>query len=125
MVGDSEIDRLMVIQDNSTWWNSTYYSLHRGLKLKRRLRIYIDDNRADFKDDCIDSEDWDPLQEISDAQQPFHEAAMRTQGNAGNGHYGAVWEVLPIIETLLDVMEQGRLRYKSTDRKASTMEVAY
>lgn len=115
----------MVIQDNSTRWNSTYHSLHRGLKLKRRLRLYIDDNRADLRDDCLNAEDWDHLQEVADALQPFHEATMRAQGNAGDGHHGAVWEVLPIIEALLAVMEQGRLDHKSTGRKASPMEVAH
>jgi hypothetical protein len=42
----------MVILDNATRWNSTYNSLHRGLKLRRRLDLfsyqYIDDLGKDY-----------------------------------------------------------------------------
>jgi hypothetical protein len=115
----------MITQDNSTRWNSTYHSLHRGLKIKRRLRQFCDESRAALKDDCLSDEDWSHLQEIADALQPFHEATMRAQGNADRGHHGSIWEVLPIIEALMEVMEQGQQRYKSIGRKVSPLEVAH
>jgi hypothetical protein len=50
---------------------------------------------------------------------------MRAQGNTNRGHHGAVWEVLPTLEALLEVMEQGQARYKPTGRKITPMAIAY
>jgi hypothetical protein len=90
VVGDRLINNLMVIQDNSTRWNSTYQSIHRGLKLKRRLRQFCDESKAALGEDCISDEDWIYLEEVAEALEPFHQATMRAQGNANRGHHGAV-----------------------------------
>ena len=40
LVGDSEVDNLMPILDNSTRWNSTYQSLERALLLRDRIFLF-------------------------------------------------------------------------------------
>jgi hypothetical protein len=52
LIGSSNND-LMVILDNSTRWNSTYYSIKRGLKLKERLMVYSSLNKAYISDDYL------------------------------------------------------------------------
>ena len=99
----------MVILDNSTRWNSTYHSLHRGIKLKNRIRLFCTDYSKELDKDILSEDDWKHIEEIAQALQPFHEATLRAQGKAGRGHYGVVWEVLPTLEALLYEMEQGRL----------------
>lgn len=51
----------MVILDNSTRWNSTYYSIKQGLKLKERLMVYSSLNKAYISDDYLSDADWDHL----------------------------------------------------------------
>ena len=119
----------MIIQDNSTRWNSTYHSIHRGLQLQRRLLLFCSDYSKDLGQDYMQKEDWDQLKQISVALKPFHEATMRTQGKAGNGHHGSVWEVLPLLEALMGAMEQGKDFYmasgKSTKPSLTPLAVAH
>ena len=48
------------------------------------------------------SEDWAQLEEIHRLLKPMKEATIRLQGNAVNGVFGALWEVLPTMESLLN-----------------------
>ena len=86
---------LMVKLDNATRWNSTYNSIRRGLQLKNRIRFFCLEYSDGIGEDILTDEDWYHLGEICEGLKPFHEATLRVEGNAGRGHHGAVWEVLP------------------------------
>ena len=47
----------MVILDKSSRWNSTYYSLEGGLKLKRRLRFFCAEYSSEIGDDSLSGGD--------------------------------------------------------------------
>ena len=98
----------MVILNNSTRWNSTYSSIKRGLKLKERLMVYSLLNKAYISDDYLSDADWDHLQEIATALEPFKEVTIQTEGRVTKGYYSAVWETLPTLEGLLSFIETGR-----------------
>ena len=80
----------MVKLDNSTRWNSTYDSIRRGLKLKNRIRFFCIEYSDRIREDQLTDDDWNHLSEIFEGLKPFHEATLRVEGNAGNGHHGAI-----------------------------------
>ena len=115
---DPKKRNLMVIQNNTTRWNSTYNMLVRALELKNHIQVYVNSCRAnrDLKGKIADEaiqkhpqlteDDWTTLQELCDALQPFNEATNHLQGKSNGGTYGFLWECLPAIEWLLMTLEK-------------------
>jgi hypothetical protein len=116
---------LMVILDNSTRWNSTCDSIKRGLKLKSRIELFCDDYNDEIGKDLLSDDDWRQLEEIVLALQPFHTATLRVEGQAGQGHHGSVWEILPILEFLLGHQEKAVQKLKSQGKSKSPLAVAH
>ena len=85
---DNKKQNLMVIQNNTTRWNSTYIMLNRALELKDQIQVYVNnclakrDSKGQIADKPIhkiaqlSEEDWLSLRALKDALQPFHEATM-------------------------------------------------
>jgi hypothetical protein len=48
---------LMVILDNSTRWNSTWYLINRALRLKDRIQLFAVRNKRLIKDDDLLDDD--------------------------------------------------------------------
>jgi hAT family C-terminal dimerisation region len=117
----------MPILDNSTRWNSMYASIQRAIVLKRRIQLFCVNHEKEVGKDLLSSEDWNSLEELADALKPFHQATLRAQGLARHGHHGAVWEALPIMETLLSLIEKKQeLLAKTQGNKAPRpIQVAY
>jgi hypothetical protein len=115
----------MAILDNSTRWNSTYKSLKRGLQLKARIQLFCFEQRANIGNDMLGEEDWDHLEEVMEGLKPFHQATIRVEGLAGRGHHGAVWEVLPTLEALLQEMERRQAALINEGRGGQPLAVAY
>src|SRR5882672_8019864 len=115
----------MVILDNSTRWNSTYHSIQRGLALKNHIRFFCIEYSDEFSEDNLTEKDWNHLAELADALKPFHDATLVVEGNAGRGHHGAVWEVLPTLEALLSAMEDGQKHLNEVGRETTPLAVAY
>ena len=111
----------MPILDNSTRWNSTYNSLERGILLRERLDVFIWKFTTELEDDRLTEEDWQHLNEISDALQPFHEATKYLEGHARKATHGSVWEALPIMEALLEYCEQHRFQ-ETTGRRSKNIK---
>jgi hypothetical protein len=125
-VGDDQINGdLMVKLDNATRWNSTYDSIRRGLKLKNRIRFFCIEYSDRISEDQLTDDDWNHLSEIFEGLKPFYEATLRVESNAGKGHHGAIWEVLPTLEALLSEMEDGRRRLEQAGRGQTPLAVAY
>lgn len=107
LVGDMDVNDLEAILDNSTRWNSAYASIDRALKIKERIRLFCSDYSEDLTKDTLSDSDWQHLSDIHAALQPFHGATLRCEGIAKQGHHGAAWEVLPILNIILSHLEEG------------------
>jgi hypothetical protein len=101
----------MVKLDNSTRWNSTYYSLQRALKIRTRIQQFCIPYALDLRLDLLDDDDWEHLEAVAECLKPFQEATLRLEGNAQRGSHGAIWEALPILEALAAELRQGLKRY--------------
>jgi hypothetical protein len=106
----------MVIADNETRWNSTYLSIRRGLLLATKIQVFSIDHQDELKEDLLIPEDWDILRHLEEYLEPFHRTTKQLEGHAANGHHGAIWEALPVMEHLLRHLE----RLKKTIPKRDT-----
>jgi hypothetical protein len=97
---------LTVIVDNDTRWNSTYLSIVRGLKLKRKIMAYSHNNRADLGADFLTEDDWKALEDIAQCLEPFYISTLDLQGKAKQASHGAIWEALPAMEGILGHLEK-------------------
>jgi len=70
----------MVIRDNSTRWNSSYYSISPAL-LKNRLQLLTQIYAEDLDEDILSAEDWWTLQH----PEPFQTVIKRLEGKATEG----------------------------------------
>ncbi|EKG18608.1 putative transposase [Macrophomina phaseolina MS6] len=55
--------------------------------------------------DFLTSDDWATLTAYYYILKPFHEVTKRLEGNPIDGELGALWEVLPVMEFLLEYLE--------------------
>src|SRR6266850_7931851 len=112
---------LGVIAENQTRWNSTYIMLERALKLRTQLSLFITeavDGRSPLNpSDSISKDDWMELQVVHDLLKPFWKLTLRLQGQAIDGKYGAIWEVLPAMEFLINHLEAAKKIYTSQKAK--------
>lgn len=102
----------MVKSDNATRWNSTYYSLHRALKLQDRITLFCSKYEEDLADDTLSKAEWEELRTIECLLEPFYLITKRLEGNAVDGHYGSIWEALPAVEYLLQNLENAKTKYR-------------
>jgi hypothetical protein len=79
-----------VILDNCTRWNSTYLSIHRGLKLKRAIQLFLLDFHQPLQKDLLTEDDWAQLKAIHEALEPFYRVTKRLEGGAETGSYGVI-----------------------------------
>jgi hAT family C-terminal dimerisation region len=115
----------MVIIDNSTRWNSTFLSIQRALKVKQRLQHFCLDYRKDLDKDYLSDDDWTTLTQVYNALEVFHQATLRLEGEAQHGHHGSIWEALPVLEALLEKMEEGRQEQETLRRAKSYLAMAH
>jgi hypothetical protein len=80
--------------------------LRRALKLRAKINVYI--AKTDDPLDTISMEEWGTLHTLHGLLEPFWILTLRLQGQATNGHGGAVWEVLPATKVLMDHLERAR-----------------
>ena len=121
-----------MILDNSTRWNSTYYSIERGLKLSTALRVFLQQHAQDLHDDQLSEDDWQQLQDVVDALWPFKYITERLEGNSLTGSHGAVWEAITSIDYLMEEIEekrrdlqQQRQQGRHRAQQPSPLEIAY
>ena len=79
--------------------------LRRALKLRSRLSLFMAEDNSFDMEDSISKDDWIMLQIIHDLLLPFWKLTIQLQGHAVNGHYRAIWEVLPAMEILINHLE--------------------
>lgn len=81
--------------------------IQRALKLRPRISLFCaefqdKDNNALDSSDVLSRDDWAMLHAIDGILQPFWKVTLRLQGQAADGSYGAIWEVLPSMDYLMD-----------------------
>ena len=117
---DPSLEKLIVMSDNATRWNSAHRMIARAIKLRSRIDTYCSDHRyptrratkdhddGSLSQDTLTSDDWHTLTELMDILKPFEEATMELQSRGERGGYGAAWEVIPTIYHLLMTTRQKR-----------------
>ena len=114
-----------LIRDNKTRWNSFYDSIKRAVGLRNAIDEYIRRQRKEWDDaashytklgkplpksltkptiydDYLDDGDWAILVEYLSILGPLKDASIALQGRPTEGKHGALWEVLPTMEFLLE-----------------------
>lgn len=132
------LEKHELIQDNSTRWNSVFYSMKRAVEQKQAIESILEEELAEWNtyvleitqqgrvplsdtdaraqpailDDKLTQDDWFVITEYLRILAPLEEATKRLQGRGQGGSHGCVWQVIPVMEALLRHFEQLRLRYK-------------
>jgi hypothetical protein len=131
-----------LIHDNLTRWNSWYDAAERAIDLRHTVDDFVDHELADYNQrlaryqrraptsqqappkphsltlDRLNNDDWTVIASYLKILKPLKSATMKLQGNvkttAVNGRpvKGAIWQVLPIFEEILQAFEEGRERHQ-------------
>lgn len=97
---------LRLPRDNSTRWNSWYRMLVRALLLREAINTYTLMNRVDLQDDVLDDEDWAQLESLIEYLEAYEHGTL-----ACEGRYSTAETILPIMEFLLEIFEDGRHKH--------------
>jgi hAT family C-terminal dimerisation region len=104
--------------DNATRWNSTYLMITRALQKRDEIDTFVarcERERETYKrvpaEDHLSSDDWLILAETASILKPFYTQTVRLQSRAKDAHHGAIWEVLPAMELILEHLEEQRTIY--------------
>jgi hypothetical protein len=116
---------LIVLSDNSTRWNSTYYMIKRALKLRDQINVFSNKHRKELEKDLLMDEEWDQLEAIHNILRPFKRVTKRLEGRAEKGECGSLWEGLPALETLLSHVELVKMEYASHKQLAISLNEAW
>lgn len=105
---------LMALDNNQTRWNSTFTMLRRAKRLRKAIDLfclqYIDSK--DLEETVRISDDtWSLIGKICDILEHFEYATLALEGAATDGHHGALWECLPMLEELLLKVEELKKEY--------------
>ena len=101
MSADFVVTELFIVRDNATRWNSSYLAIHRALKLKSRIKNFLDEHQANLEADTLSEDEWQQLRDIETVLAPFQSWTKHLEGQAKEGTYGSVWEALPAIKSLI------------------------
>jgi hypothetical protein len=122
MQGD--VQGLQPLLNNQTRWNSTFTMLVRAKQLRRAIDLfclqYINSGELDAST-TISDETWALIDHICEILGLFDFATLNLQGAATEGAHGALWECLPMIETLLLGIEDLKLRYPLQPKQSATL----
>lgn len=121
--GKAEVYKL--VEDNDTRWNSMGNCIERAIYLRPAIDEFIEKELDNYHaalrrnknaqqpsviEDALSQEDWEVLTLYHNILQPIKEATSILQGQIG-GPYGAIWQVLPQLEGLLEHLETQRQRH--------------
>jgi hypothetical protein len=121
-----------------TRWNSYVRSFRRGVEIQEALSAYIDYHidlhRTDLvarrarrrnakepdaprwvKNGGLSSNDWQVIVEYIGFLKPLEDATRRLQGRGKSGRWGAIWEVIPTFDSILQLYEDEKNRLDEVD----------
>jgi hypothetical protein len=98
----------------------TFTILKRAKQLRRAIHLfciqYIDSGNLDSSV-AISDETWELVDRICDILNIFDYATKKLQGAAKEALHGSLWECLPMIEVLLNGIEELKLEYPLPDEQ--------
>jgi hypothetical protein len=86
--------------------------IERALRLEHALRRYCIQwlpDRGEYYDlvkDFLDASNWEELRHFEELLKPFDKATKRAEGNATAGSHGALWEVIPTVNYLFNMLKR-------------------
>lgn len=110
-----------------TRWNSYYAAFQRATQLQAAYNLYIEHhiNRVTLEDrraaqhntkrpdvpnwmrsTGLTAADWAVITEYQDCLEPLKLATERLEGRGKAGRFGAIYEVIPVFEYILNALEQ-------------------
>jgi hAT family C-terminal dimerisation region len=124
----------MLRQNNETRWNSTFDMIERALELRTAIDTFIvasiNDRSIQYQNkqksdtvalDKLSSTDWKELEEMCELLRPFKYITKDMEGNIGDSRMnGAICDVLPAMDFLLQHLEEAKKKYVSTKSTLST-----
>jgi len=128
----SDTKPLMLRQNNDTRWDSTFDMIRRALKpqVRKALNRYMDDvidecgltrERLELEYDKLEDCDWKMLEQLDEILEPFHDMTKELQGNIGGTRMnGAIYDVLPCMDFLLERLETAKKQYIDPDNPLTT-----
>jgi hypothetical protein len=132
-------DRLRVLEPVKpvvTRWNSYYAAFQRATRLQAAYNMYaehhiyhtnISDRRAAqsgnklpeapawMRSTGLTSADWAVITEYQECLEPLKLATERLEGRGKAGRYGAIYEVIPVFEYVLNTLEARVQHYSHVD----------
>ena len=116
----ADLDKLELIQDNDTRWNSFYLAISRALAVKERLEMFCKKHKPDprsgaLKDDLLTHTHWYHLSRLQDCLNLFHVATLEIEGN---GAFFYDW--FPQLSWLLDELDNWRVDFADEASKDPT-----
>lgn len=99
--------------DGGVRWNSTFLQVDTILPLRNAIDITCSRHAA-LSRDRLTGDDWAELEQFHSLLLPLWEMTKRIEGNASDGSHGALWEVLPMMDYILEHLESTakELQYK-------------
>lgn len=115
---------LMVVCNNDTHWNLACNMIEHVLEFCHYINIFCtinqrlvkqnqdknDDNRSVCQD-TLTLGNWDTLKELYNLKKPCQDFTACMEGHAKMGLYGALWELMPVIELLVSKYKQFSEQY--------------
>jgi hypothetical protein len=124
-------DKKQLVQDNSTRWNSTYYSLQRAVELRQPVEAILDEEMSTWQLNCrkaadtgkdlppqpshlvdyLSQHDWSTITDLLLVLKPLEQATKLLQGHGAGASHGSIWQVIPFMEKLFSHFEDIRKRF--------------
>ena len=100
------------IAANLTRWNSDFKAIKRVLQLRTGYEVFVARHIRDgLENDQLDMDDWKELQDIIVILESFHRCTLELEGHRGNG---ALYDMLPTIDYLLEHLESAKLLFATS-----------
>jgi hypothetical protein len=71
-----------------------------------------------MRSSSLTAADWAVITEYQEALKPLKEATLRLKGRGKDGKYGAIYEVIPVYEHVLNCLEERLQLYRDVDFNA-------
>lgn len=122
---------------NVTPQDLTFMIIDRAFTLREAFNTYFVEviadrslfakDRAKLESIRLRSEDWRELAELHELLKPFYRMTKELQGNMKDSRMnGALWDVLPAMDYLLQTLETAKERYVTTNSTfASCVNLAW
>jgi hypothetical protein len=110
-------------------WDSTNDMIERALELRDAIDKFIVAAMADrssssehrLDQDQLSNQDWNELEVLHKLLAPFKELTIEMQGNIrGRRMNGAIFDVLPAMDMLLNKLEDAKLTYQAVNSPFSS-----